>query len=83
MGILGGAVTFFVIWWTVLFIALPFGVKHYDVLEKGMMAGTPLKPDFKKILLRTTLMAIVVWLIIFCLSEFDIISFRRMAQTME
>ena len=79
MGIVAGVVTFFLTWWTVLFMVLPFGLKYPAVQEPGIMPGTPLKPDFKKIILRTTVISIFIWTVIFALAESDVISFRRMA----
>jgi predicted secreted protein len=82
MGIVSAIVVFLLTWWMVLFAVLPFGIKHPAQQETGMMPGAPLKPDFKKIILRTTLISIVIWAIIFALVESDVISFRQMAKTM-
>lgn len=82
MGIVGGFVTFFMIWWTVLFAVLPWGVRHPDRPEKGMMNGAPLKPDFKKIFLVNTGVTCVIWLVVFLLAQYDVISFQRMADDM-
>ncbi|HVY13524.1 MAG TPA: DUF1467 family protein [Alphaproteobacteria bacterium] len=80
MGVVAGIVVFLLVWWTVLFAVLPMGIRHPDAPEPGTMHGAPLKPDFKKIILRTTVISIVIWLIIFALAESDIISFHRMVQ---
>lgn len=80
MGWLGGSVAFFLIWWVVLFAVLPMGVRHPEKPEPGMMPGAPLKPDFKKILMRTTLITLLLWLTVFFLAEYDIVSFSRMAK---
>ncbi len=61
-------------------MVLPFGVKQPDVQDKGIMPGTPLQPDMKKVVIRTTLLTIVLWLIIYALVESDVISFARMAK---
>lgn len=44
------------------------------------MAGTPMQPDMKKVVIRTTLLTIVLWLIIYGLVESNIISFTNMAK---
>ncbi|NDE90423.1 MAG: DUF1467 family protein [Alphaproteobacteria bacterium] len=80
MTISSGIVVFVIIWWVAIFAVLPWNVKHPAVQEKGIMPGTPLAPDFKKIILHTTLLAIVLWLIVFALVESDILSFTRMAK---
>jgi predicted secreted protein len=82
MNLIAGLVTFIIIWWTALFMILPIGVKHADKPEPGMMPGAPINTDMKKVLIRTTLLSIVLWLIVFTLAELDVISFRRMALEM-
>lgn len=44
------------------------------------MAGTPMQPDMKKVVLRTTILTIVLWLIIYGLIESNLISFTDMAK---
>jgi predicted secreted protein len=82
MGVVAGIVVFLLTWWIVLFAVLPFGIKHPAQQETGMMPGAPVKPDFKKIILRTTLISIVIWAVIFGLVESDVISFREWAKAM-
>ncbi len=82
MNLVGGIVTFFMIWWTVIFAVLPWGVRHPEKPEKGMMSGAPLKPNFKKILLINTGVTFIIWLIVYLLAEYDVISFQRMADEM-
>jgi predicted secreted protein len=80
MSFSSGLVVFFIIWWVAIFAVLPFGVKHPVAHEKGMMPGAPLKPDFKKIIMRTTILTIVLWLFVDVLVETKIISFSDMAR---
>lgn len=84
MSLFGSIVTFLIIWWTVIFAVMPFTVRatRAEDQPQGAMPGAPAKPDFKKIILITTLISIVLWGIIFALAEFDVISFRRMAEEM-
>jgi predicted secreted protein len=82
MGVVAGIVVFLLTWWIVLFAVLPFGVRHPAQQEAGMMPGAPLKPDFRKIILRTTVISVVIWLIIYGLVESDVVSFRQMAKTL-
>ncbi len=77
MGIVASIVVFAIIWWTVIFTVLPFHARQPDQQMEGAMPGAPVKPDFKKILIRTTLISIVLWGIVFALAESDLISFRR------
>ena len=80
MSFSSGLVVFFITWWVAIFAVLPFSVKQPDVQDKGIMPGTPMQPDMKKIIIRTTLLSIVIWLIIYALVESDVISFTRMAK---
>ncbi len=80
MTITSGIMVFLIIWWVAIFAVLPWGVKHPAVQEKGIMPGTPMQPDMKKVVLRTTLLTCVLWLIVYALVENDAISFARMAK---
>ena len=43
------------------------------------MAGTPLQPNMKRVVFRTTILATIIWLIIYALVSADVISFSRVA----
>lgn len=79
MTVSSGIVVFFIIWWVAIFAVLPWGVKHPAFQEKGIMPGTPLQPNMKKVFIVTTLLTIVLWLMVYGLVESDWISFSRMA----
>ena len=55
---------YFVMWWTVLFVTLPLGIKSQheggDVVE-GTDLGAPQKPQMLKKMLLTTLITSVVY----------------------
>lgn len=53
-----GIVTFSIIWWTVLFMVLPFGVQTSSSPEKGHADSAPVNPQIKKKFLITTLISI-------------------------
>jgi predicted secreted protein len=80
MGPVASVVVFLLVWWTVLFAVLPQGIRQPDAQEEGMMPGAPVKPDFKKIIIRTTIISVVIWVAIFALASTNIISFQRMAR---
>ncbi len=75
MGPVTGIIVFLLIWWTGLFAVLPFGHERAE-------DGTPVFANMKKKLLINTLLAFVIWGIIFALIEADVISFRDMATEM-
>ncbi len=60
---------YFVIWWTVLFAVLPFGVRNADeagqVVGEGHEAGAPVAHGLVKKALITTVIAAVVFAAIY------------------
>lgn len=75
MGMFTGIIVFLLIWWTSLFVVLPFGHKRDE-------NGTPVFANIKKKFLWTTFVALILWLIVFALIEADVVSFREMANEM-
>lgn len=69
---------FVVVWWLVLFITLPFGVKRTEEndLEPGQEAGAPAKPMMWRKVIITTAITAVIWVLFYYLSETGLISFR-------
>ena len=64
---------YFVLWWIVLFVTLPFGVRgqHEDgVVADGTDPGAPVKPFMlRKILATTILTGVVMVLVLWGLSN--------------
>lgn len=82
MNIISGILVYFVIWWTALFVVLPWGVRQQTGgVEKGIK-GAPENPKLKRKFIVTTLLSLVLWAIVFILVETDIISFREIAKQM-
>lgn len=82
MSIVTGICLFVMVWWTVLFLVLPFGVKTAERPEPGMAESAPVRP---RILLKfavTTVISVLVGGGIFAVTQSDLISFREMAKTM-
>ena len=55
---------YFVVWWTVLFAVLPFGMRTQtdeNSVEPGTPPSAPSKPHFGKAALRTTLVSAVLF----------------------
>jgi predicted secreted protein len=70
------AATFVIVWWLVLFVALPIGIKNSpDSLGRGQMAGAPEKPMLLRKIVWTTLAALVVTAAIGYASQFDLPDF--------
>jgi predicted secreted protein len=60
---------YFVIWWTVLFAVLPFGVRNADeageVVQQGHEAGAPVAHGLVRKALITTVISAVVFAVIY------------------
>jgi predicted secreted protein len=60
-------VVFLIIWWTVLFVVLPLGIKgqaeENDILE-GSEPGAPVDSNIKGKFILTTKMAVIVWILV-------------------
>lgn len=69
-------VLYLIIWWVVLFAVLPFGVHRTKNPEVGHDPGAPERPLLGRKVLATTLIALIIWGIIFYLIDNDILVFR-------
>jgi predicted secreted protein len=55
-------ILFVLIWWTVLFAVLPFGVKPLaDADERTGWRGAPANPMLGRKIIATTLVSLVLW----------------------
>ena len=54
---------YIVIWWLVLFMVLPFGVKREENVQPGHDSGAPQKPHMWKKVLATSLISAILWLV--------------------
>ena len=64
MNWISGAAVFFIIWWLVLFAALPFGVRTQDEDEDvtlGTVSSAPRGAHMGRTVVRTTLVALVLF----------------------
>ena len=75
-----GILVYVIVWWVVLFMVLPFGVRAAEDKGEGHMAGAPEKPLLAKKAIATSLIAAVVFAVIWWLIDSDTISFYRMEQ---
>ena len=83
-----GVVVFLLVWWTALFVVLPYGVRHNDPHEKKAdpkegIPAAPINPNIKKKFLFTTLLSVVIWIIIYVLIDIEIINFREISMMMK
>ncbi len=73
-----GAGVYFVIWWLVIFMVLPFGVHRIDEedAKKGQSAGAPKRPLLVRKLQATTVLSAVMWVVLYFIIDTGIISIR-------
>jgi predicted secreted protein len=67
---------FFIVWWMVLFMVLPFGVKREENPEPGHATGAPVKPMLVRKAIITTILAAVVTAIVVAMLNAGVFNFR-------
>lgn len=82
MSWISGIFVYFVVYWTVLFMVLPWGNQAEANPELGHAQSAPANPRLKQKFLATAVVAAVVWLIIYALVKMEVISFHDAARTM-
>lgn len=70
-----GALVFIIIWWTAIFLVLPFGIKRDE-------RGVPVDARMKQKLLFTTGISIILWLTVYVMIRMDVIDFRAISMAM-
>jgi predicted secreted protein len=80
MGWASGIAVYFVVWWTVLFAVLPWGIQTDEATGQ---IGAPMAPMLKKKAIATTVVSSLIWLAIYLTITYtDLLSFRHMAKQM-
>jgi predicted secreted protein len=69
MNLASAIAIYFIIWWLVLFLVLPFGIRNAhdtgEAVEAGNEPGAPVRPRLLQKALITTLLATVVFVIFY------------------
>ncbi len=80
MTLVSGLMIYAIIWWMVLFMVLPFGVRTADEageeLTEGQAASAPVRPRIFRKMLITTLISAVIMGAIVAIVEAELIDFR-------
>lgn len=78
MGWVVGIAAYIVIWWIVIFMVLPWGVRPIEDgdIAKGHAPSAPLRPLMLRKVLTTTAIATVLWLVVYFVTASGAISFR-------
>ena len=74
-----GIMVYVIVWWLVFFTTLPFGVRPLEHIETGHDIGAPAKPRLWMKALVSSIIAGVLFAIIYYVIDADLISFRRMS----
>tara|TARA_Y100000992_G_C20965516_1_gene350209 strand:+ start:290 stop:544 length:255 start_codon:yes stop_codon:yes gene_type:complete len=81
MSITGSIIVYVMIWWIIFFSVLPIGIQSNKEVFKenieGMDPGAPKNPRIGKKFLITTLIASIIFLVIYYLVEFDLLNLRE------
>ena len=75
-------VLYLLIWWTAIFAVLPWGNKPEEAPEPGHAPSAPAKPRLALKFLITSVVAAIIWVIVFVLIKMDIIDFYDLADKM-
>lgn len=82
MTVFTSIIVFLMIFWTVLFITLPWGNRASDTAETGMAGSAPANPRIKKKFLITFVISIILWCIIAAMIHFQVIDFYEISRQM-
>ncbi|SMH52195.1 DUF1467 family protein [Azospirillum agricola] len=77
-----GIFVYIIVWWVVLFAVLPWGVRTPENPEPGMANGAPVEPHILRKFVATSIVALVVWLVIYAIAQSGLVSFRDMIKDM-
>ncbi|HEV8026427.1 MAG TPA: DUF1467 family protein [Stellaceae bacterium] len=69
-------VAYVIIWWVVIFAVLPFGVRPVEKGDLGHAVGAPSNPRLGIKAAVTTVIAAVLWLVLYAVTRSDLVSFR-------
>lgn len=69
-------VVFIVIWWLVMFMVLPFGVRRTENPEEGHDHGAPAHPMMWRKAAATTAITVVLFAIVYAIAEYGSVSLQ-------
>jgi predicted secreted protein len=75
MSFTSGLVVFVIVWWLVLFTVLPWGIRREENPEAGHEPGAPANPRLWLKAGITTLVACIIWGVIYWAIDADLIHF--------
>ena len=82
MGWVSGIVVYILIWWIVIFAALPYGNKPIEEGGVDGVSGAPEIANIKQKMIVTSLISAAIWVLAFILINSGLFDFRQIAQGM-
>ena len=84
MGITGSIIVYVLIWWIIFFSVLPVGIQSNkeafkDKIE-GMDPGAPKNPKIAKKFFVTSIIATIIFVVIYYLVKIDLLNLREFLQ---
>lgn len=77
MGLLGGIVSFLLIWWMILFMTLPLRIHRQNPGDRhGSDPGAPDHPHLKYKIILTTILSLVLWGILYTLIQTGVLTYE-------
>ena len=84
MGITGSIVVYVIIWWIIFFSVLPVGIQSKKEFFKEKIAGedpgAPINPKIGKKFLITTIIASIIFIVIYYLVKLNFLNIREYLQ---
>ena len=81
MNLAGAIIIYLLLWWTVFFAVLPWGVRGVweepDEHVKGAEQGAPQTPQLKQKFIRTTWISAILWCFVAAIVVSGIFDFRQ------
>ena len=72
-----GIAMYVVIWWLAIFAVLPWGVRPAEKGDLGARAGAPANPRLGMKVIATSIVAGVLWLIMYAIIQSGLINLRQ------
>ncbi len=81
MGLTGSIIVYVLIWWIIFFSVLPVGIQSNKETFKekieGIDPGAPKNPNIAKKFLITTIIASIIFIVIYYLVKIDLLNIRE------
>ncbi len=82
MSLTSGLAIYFILWWIVLFVVLPFGVKsqaEHGTVVPGTEPGAPENPRLLRKVLQTTVISLIVFAAFYWVKVYSGLTFEEIA----